>query len=812
MTLIQIPYQNNKAARGANSAAQKQGIAMHQNDKEIITQAPDFSEALRFLAILDKNPDQFTFETIEEPKPVKGSAKIQRYVGAFSEHKNSLLDANMNGSGVFCTVNATDGKGRKKENIVRVRAVFVDLDGSPLDTVKKGPLPPHIVVESSPGRYHAYWIIVDMPLKLFEKVQRLLAERFGGDPAVCDLPRLMRLPGFLHMKREPFRSHIIESCDTKPYTFEAFQKAFGLTSRLNEENGTSSNSSGVLELASTTLSKLRELGLIKRFEDHVEGRWLILCPWANEHTSGGEDAHYFVKSSKGYPGEGFKCFHSHCNGRDIRSLRFFLGLTPIEGLDPLPLFREVPPSSPFPVRALGPILEPAANEMYTTIKAPLAVIAQSLLGAASLVTQGHANIGIHGRVIALSLFLITVAESGERKSAVDDAALSAILEWQRQLWQVYREDLRKYRISLQEFQDAKKKHKKDCEDVDDMKDKTEPRPPIQPIILIEEPTYEGLVKYLEDGQPSVGLFSDEGGRFLGGNAMSRDNVLKTLAGLSSFWDAKPGKPITRIRSVDKSLALYGRRVALHLMIQESVYSQLNQQSMCESQGFLPRCLISFPESMAGRRSYVMADISRAPAIVRFKQCCNNLLDRVFPTAPLPAPQNELEPPTITLSEDATSLWVQFYESIEAELGAGHRFHSIRRFGSKAPEHVLRVAGVLSVFEDPATRRIEAEYVARAIAIINYYLCERLRLEDYYSIEPALLNAQKVLDWASAKEKPGVILKELYQFGPPNVRSKDKALAILKVLESHGRAFPIPAHELKQDAKGKAWRFIWPCDS
>ena len=43
-----------------------------------------------------------------------------------------------------------------------------------------------------------------------------------------------------------------------------------------------------------------------------------------------------------------------------------------------------------------------------------------------------------------------------------------------------------------------------------------PVPPLHPLVLVEEPTYEGIVKYLAIGQPSVGLFSDEGGRFLEG--------------------------------------------------------------------------------------------------------------------------------------------------------------------------------------------------------------------------------------------------------------------------------------------------------
>ena len=36
---------------------------------------------------------------------------------------------NAGGAGVYVTVNRTNGKGRKATDIVRVRALFVDLDG-----------------------------------------------------------------------------------------------------------------------------------------------------------------------------------------------------------------------------------------------------------------------------------------------------------------------------------------------------------------------------------------------------------------------------------------------------------------------------------------------------------------------------------------------------------------------------------------------------------------------------------------------------------------------------------------------------------
>ena len=50
-----------------------------------------------------------------------------------------------------------------------------------------------------------------MPLKVFEPLQKEIAARFKGDPAIHDLPRVMRLPGFVHRKEKdkPFLSRIV---------------------------------------------------------------------------------------------------------------------------------------------------------------------------------------------------------------------------------------------------------------------------------------------------------------------------------------------------------------------------------------------------------------------------------------------------------------------------------------------------------------------------------------------------------------------------------------------------------------------------
>ncbi len=119
-----------------------------------------------------------------------------------------LIGKIKSGAGIFVTVNATDGLGRRRQNIKHYRACFVDLDGAPLPS--EFPLEPHIILELSKGRYHLYWLVeIGTDLALWSDTQAMLAAFYKGDAKVIDPPRVMRLPGFDHQKGIPFRSHIL---------------------------------------------------------------------------------------------------------------------------------------------------------------------------------------------------------------------------------------------------------------------------------------------------------------------------------------------------------------------------------------------------------------------------------------------------------------------------------------------------------------------------------------------------------------------------------------------------------------------------
>ena len=170
---------------------------------------PNIVMAKAFLDALDPT-GIFTFQTFDDDKNRKDRSLARILHGQLEHHQEALSRLQRHGAGVFVMVNQGDGQGRSAANVITVRAHVLDLDGAPLDPVMKPCLPPHIVVESSPEKWHAYWLVEGCPLQEFKARQHALATRFNGDMAVCDLPRVMRLPGFWHQKGSPFQTRLVK--------------------------------------------------------------------------------------------------------------------------------------------------------------------------------------------------------------------------------------------------------------------------------------------------------------------------------------------------------------------------------------------------------------------------------------------------------------------------------------------------------------------------------------------------------------------------------------------------------------------------
>lgn len=185
----------------------------------------DLDAARAFLTLLDESAEAFTFQTFDDNKRRKDRTLAAVMTADFDQVARRLVAMSQRGAGVFVTVNETDGHGRLTENISRVRAVWHEDDaGQPVTF----PLQPHITVESSPGKFHRYWLVDGLTPDQFAGVMRCLVKVHGSDPNARDISRVLRLPGFCHQKdaERPHLVRVVSESGELPYLAADIIRAF----------------------------------------------------------------------------------------------------------------------------------------------------------------------------------------------------------------------------------------------------------------------------------------------------------------------------------------------------------------------------------------------------------------------------------------------------------------------------------------------------------------------------------------------------------------------------------------------------------
>ncbi|MGH1454559.1 MAG: DUF3987 domain-containing protein [Paracoccaceae bacterium] len=307
----------------------------------------------------------------------------------------------------------------------------------------------------------------------------------------------------------------------------------------------------------------------------------------------------------------------------------------------------------------------------------------------------------------------------------------------------------------------------------------EPMPPASTDRTVSEPTYEGLVRKLAEGQPSLGLFSDEGGQFLGGFAMSKDQRTKTLGAFNDLWQ---GKPIQRTRAGEGSVVLFGRRLAVHLMAQPAVLRDFMADPIATDIGFLPRFLITEPPSTIGTRLHAKT-CTNPTALGAFSKRLTAILETAMP---MDEQTRALSPRVLPLSEQARAVLVQFSDRVEIAQRSGGKYEGVTGYASKAAEQAARIAAVLTLWSDLEAPRVEAATMADAVDLAEFYLNEALRLKDAAIISAETAKAELLRVWLLDKWKhPDIVPCEVVQSGPNSLRELKTVKGALKTLVDAG---------------------------
>jgi hypothetical protein len=417
-------------------------------------------------------------------------------------------------------------------------------------------------------------------------------------------------------------------------------------------------------------------------------------------------------------------------------------------LEPLAEAKDIAPA-PFPFDALGPLLGPAAQAIANDVQAPDALAGGSVLAAASLAVQPLANVVMpHGQRAPLSVFVITAADSGDRKSAVDAVACGAIDE-------VRKQQARQYANEVQQFEEHRASAKKG---------NAEATPPTPKSLTTSNATIEGICRLLKY-QSSVGVFSPEGGEMLGGHSLRDD---KRSSGLALFLKAWGAEALDSMRGGSGLTVLLGRRLALHVLVQGVLLRQLLADPLAQGQGFLARCLISQPTTLAGTRLFRTVTPNDNPAVVAFNRVMISRL-AISPAIWPDSDGYELKPRDLPMDDWARDLWIAFYNHVEREQAEGRELEKARPFASKAAEHAARIAAIITLMNDSDAKAVNADAMDGAIQLSAFYLQEHLRLTNTGRQERHDTHLRVLLAWLTERG-PHVPKADVLQKSPRQIRA------------------------------------------
>lgn len=459
----------------------------------------------------------------------------------------------------------------------------------------------------------------------------------------------------------------------------------------------------------------------------------------------------------------------------------------------------IEPPSAYPIELFPPILRNAVLEVEKASKAPRAMIASSLLATLSAASQGHYNVvRDKNNTGPISLYFLTLAASGERKSAVDKYFGKPLIDYQRSEKAKGEPLLTKYKAEKSAWEAARqgievqiKKAYSGGKTTDSPESLTsklidlqaqEPKAPLIPNLLITDITVESLHKHLGSEYPVAFLTTAEGGSVLGGRSFSKENQLATLATFDKLWS---GETIRTKRKVAEFFTVEKARLSLSIALQPKVFEKfLGDNGNSREIGFLARCLFSFPESTMGNRFYE-EPCEQMPSLNEFHEAVKRLL-----TIPLQLNGCEVETKDLSFSVEAKIIWTEFFNSIEKDLEpVKGRLKFLGDFGSKTAENAARLAAVFqSVCLLP--KEIDAACMKAGCAVAKYHLDQALFYftTESQRIPKGIANAQKLeifIGEYALKNNRGSTRTHLLQNGP--VRDKASLDEALKILAEKGRA-------------------------
>jgi putative DNA primase/helicase len=486
--------------------------------------------------------------------------------------------------------------------------------------------------------------------------------------------------------------------------------------------------------------------------------------------------------------------------------------------DPEPLNLDIE-RHPYPIEALPDLARQAVEEVQLFVQCPVEMVAASALSALSIAAQPLIDVrrssGLQGPT---SLYYLTIADSGERKTSSDRYFMRAIYDFEKKKREEGKGMEADYAASLAVWEAQKKTtdakleaaakgnkpletHRADLASIE----RGKPTPPRIPRLVYADATQEKLLRCLATEWPAAAIVSNEAAAVFGAHAMGKDSVMRTLGALNVLWDGGV-LPVDRVGS--SSFTVRGARLSINLQVQAAVLSDFmaSNKGLARGSGFLSRFLFAAPETKQGTRMFREPPAAWA-ALDAYNARIAELLDFNTPLND----DGSLSPSVMEFDREAKAMWVALHDQIEEELAPKGEFVDVRDVAAKAADNIARLAALFHVLHaENGFSNIGLESVKSAGLVVIWHIYQALRFLGLLSSPPELAQVVALDTWVrDCCRREGVTTvstRTVQQFGP--VRTRKALDDALTELAEHGRIKLIAEGKKRLIAVNPALLALW----
>ncbi|MDN3700119.1 YfjI family protein [Vibrio artabrorum] len=423
----------------------------------------------------------------------------------------------------------------------------------------------------------------------------------------------------------------------------------------------------------------------------------------------------------------------------------------------------------------------ALDNLEQMTQTPRAMNLSAALAASSTSLQGLVDVEnpLTGKAGPISLNILTVAGSGERKSSLESKVIKGLKRFMLDDTKRLKRALVRHALIISEYREVEKYLMQEMLDAsNEEKDiaierlvdhqLNEPQAPKPRVIRFEDVTPQALQAELQGVGANAILSSSEGAKIL--NSL----LMRNTSFLNDLWSGED----TRVsRKSSNDIIIEDARLTVAIMTQVSTVKKFITKSTDDvrDNGFFARFLLCYPPSNCGNRQSYGIKIP-TEAIDEFNERVYSLLQL------LPLEIDERKRRVVKFCYDAKKVLTEISNEIETSMKPGGRFEFAKDHASKLVENTVRVAAILHCFEvyseDETLSEIPLSTLWDAINIVAYYSSEFMGLFCSPPSPPQyVLDAEVLANWLAQRANAGTrYIKNNYilQYGP-NCLRKSKAL-------------------------------------